>query len=312
MRFFNILVTGANGFIGKALTNYLAYYFDVNVFKYTKEITDSEALDAAFQEFKPDYVYHLAASYSDKLSNFVRVQNYKTNLIGTANVINACVKHDVKRLIFTSSTAIYKPNSTQILTENSPLMPSTPYGIAKMASELDIQAANKLFGLQYTILRMHIAYGGHQPYNKYRNVVRMFIEKIIKEDTTPLYGDGDQRCSFIYVDDIVEALHSCILEPKTVNSIINIGNTEQTTIKDLISEIELATGKKAKINHIPNFTNLDYNISFEKYHSIFPHLKMSTLKEGIIKTVASNITGTHNIPKQITYEIEKNLPENWK
>src|SRR5207244_1199036 len=105
-------------------------------------------------EHRFDYVYHLAAYAAEGLSHFIRRFNYTNNLIASTNVINACVNHEVRCLVFTSSIAVY--GAAQLPMHESTIpQPEDPYGISKYAVELDLKAARSMWGLNFVIFRPH-------------------------------------------------------------------------------------------------------------------------------------------------------------
>ena len=137
-----------------------------------------------------DYVYHLAAYAAEGLSHFIRRFNYTNNVIGSVNLINESVRHDVKRFVFTSSIAVYGAGQLP-MTEDLVPQPEDPYGVAKYAVELDLRAAHEMFGLEYTIFRPHNVYGERQNIgDKYRNVVGIFMNQLMKGEAMTVFGDG--------------------------------------------------------------------------------------------------------------------------
>src|SRR5205807_4840855 len=122
-------------------------------------ITDHELVDGLVASEGPDHVFHLAAYAAEGLSHFIRRFNYTNNVIGSINVINAAVRAEtVERFVFTSSIAVYGPAQTP-MTEDVVPEPEDPYGIGKYAVELDLAAAKRMFGLDYTVFRPHNVYG---------------------------------------------------------------------------------------------------------------------------------------------------------
>lgn len=189
------LVTGGAGFIGSHLTDELiklgnkvivldnlsgGFIRNLNP-KATfikGSINNQKLINSIFAKYKFDYVFHLAAYAAEGLSPFIRHFNYQNNLIGSINLINASIKHHIKKFIFTSSIAVYGTNQTPMVETLTP-EPEDPYGISKYAIELDLKAANKLFGLNYTIFRPHNVYGERQNHgDPYRNVLGIFINNI--------------------------------------------------------------------------------------------------------------------------------------
>ena len=165
-------------------------------------ITDHVGMGLAFKEFKPDLVYHLAAYAAEGLSPFIRRYNYMNNIIGSANIINECINHDVQFLCFTSSMAVYGDQPAPFH-ESLELVPIDPYGVAKMAVERDIEIANRQHGLQYVVMRPHNVYGPNQNiWDPYRNVIGIFMRQIMEGKPLTIFGDGSQVREFTYIDDV--------------------------------------------------------------------------------------------------------------
>ena len=175
---------------------------------YEVSINDIESIDKIFKSHKFDFVYHLAAYAAEGLSHFVRHFNYQNNLIGSINLINASIKYNVNSFIFTSSIAVYGSLQSPISEKDTP-KPEDPYGIAKLAVENDLMSAREMFGLNFTIFRPHNVYGIPQNLgDKYRNVIGIFMNNMMKGESINIFGDGTQRRAFTYVDDIVKLLAS--------------------------------------------------------------------------------------------------------
>jgi UDP-glucose 4-epimerase len=160
-------------------------------------LVDSSAVDEAFRTRRPQYVYHFAAYAAVGLSPFIRSFNYSNNVVGSANVINACVNHDSKKIVFTSSMDVYGSHHHPPYVEDFVPMPEDPYGIAKYAVELDLKQAHRLFGLNYTVVRPHNVFGVHQNiWDKYRNVLGIWIRQTLSGQPITVFGDGSQTRSF--------------------------------------------------------------------------------------------------------------------
>ena len=148
-----------------------------------------------FDEHKPEVLVHFAAYAAEGLSPFIRNYNYRNNLICSANLINECIKHNTK-VIFTSSMAVYGEQEPPFTEEKKP-QPVDPYGIAKYAVEADLKLAHDQFGLRYNIVRPHNVLGIYQNiWDKYRNVIGIFIRKTLDGLPILIYGDGEQTRAF--------------------------------------------------------------------------------------------------------------------
>ncbi len=190
-----VLITGIAGLLGSRLADYIVenhpdvhivgiddlsggYYENINpkVPEFRKLNLVTGDLESCFEEHKFDYVYHFAAYAAEGLSPFIRQYNYENNLVATARIINQCIKHEVKRLVFTSTMAVYGHGNGNIFDESQIPQPIDPYGIAKYACEMDIQVAGEQHGLDWCIIRPHNVYGVKQNiWDKYRNVLGIWM-----------------------------------------------------------------------------------------------------------------------------------------
>ncbi len=159
----------------------------------------SDKLSDIFEQTKPDYVYHFAAYAAEGLSPFIRKYNYENNLISTANVVNECIKHNVKRLVFSSTMAVYG-HGTPPFHEDDQQNPIDPYGIAKYACEMDIKVAGEQHGLDWCIIRPHNFYGIKQNiWDKYRNVLGIWMYQHMNGESMTIFGDGMQKRAFSFI-----------------------------------------------------------------------------------------------------------------
>ena len=213
-----ILITGVAGLLGSRLADWIVenkpnvkligvdnlsggYIENVhpNV-KFFNVDCKSDKLSDIFEEIKPDYVYHFAAYAAEGLSPFIRKYNYENNLISTANIVNECIKHNVKRLVFSSTMAVYG-HGTPPFHEEDQQNPIDPYGIAKYACEMDIKVAGEQHGLDWCIIRPHNFYGIKQNiWDKYRNVLGIWMYQHLNGEPMTIFGDGEQKRSFSYID----------------------------------------------------------------------------------------------------------------
>src|SRR3989344_2688064 len=261
------LVTGGAGFIGSHIAEWLledgsevvilddlSGGFKNNIPNGAKfvrgSVTDYQLLINVFEKYKFDYVFHLAAYAAEGLSHFIRRFNYNSNLIGSVNLINLSVLHNIKCFVFTSSIAVYGENQVPMTEEMIPT-PEDPYGISKYAVELDLQAAKKLFGLNYIIFRPHNVYGERQNIgDKYRNVVGIFMNSILNGKSLTIFGDGGQTRAFTHIDDVAPIIARSIHYKKTYGEVFNIGGDKEYTIKELAEIVSKAMGVKAKIKYL--------------------------------------------------------------
>ena len=200
-------------------------------------------LEEMFQEVGPfDYVFHMAAYAAEGLSPFIREYNYKNNLMATAEVVNCCLRHPPKRLVFTSSMAVYG-KGTPPFTEDDPCNPIDPYGIAKRACELDIMQAGEQHGLQWTIIRPHNFYGPYQSiWQKYRNVFGIWMSRILEDKPLLIFGDGTQTRAFSYIQDALPCFWTAATSAQTQGEIINLGGIHACSIREAAESLMRITG----------------------------------------------------------------------
>jgi len=248
----SILVTGCAGLIGSKFCDWIVenidsakvigldnlsggYIENVNnkVLFHKVDLTEYDEVAKIFEKNSIDYVYHFAAYAAEGLSPFIRKFNYTNNLLCTTNLVNLSIIHRIKRFVFTSSMATYGDgDKNPPFSEDTRQIPIDPYGIAKLACELDIKVAWNQHGLEYCIIRPHNVYGENQNiWDKYRNVLGIWMNQIIRGDPITIFGDGEQRRAFTYIDDIMEPLWNATKEMSR-NQEINLGGITECTIND--------------------------------------------------------------------------------
>ena len=246
-----ILITGVAGLLGSRLADYIienqpdvevvgiddlsgGYKENVNPkVEFWQMNLVTHPIENCFSVHKFDYVYHLAAYAAEGLSPFIRQYNYENNLVATSRIINQCIKHDVKRLIFTSTMAVYGHGNGEMFDESQIPAPVDPYGIAKYACEMDIKVAGEQHGLDWCIIRPHNVYGIKQNiWDKYRNVLGIWMYQHMNGEPMTIFGDGEQKRAFSYIDDCLEGLWKASQQENCSKEIINLGGTKHYTIND--------------------------------------------------------------------------------
>lgn len=244
-----ILITGVAGLLGSRLAdwiikNYPEYSvigiddlsggYKENIHskvKFYKNDCKDKEITKIFENEKPDYVYHFAAYAAEGLSPFIRTYNYQNNLEATANIVNQCIKHNIKRLVFSSTLAVYGHGHGGIFHEDQIPAPIDPYGVAKYGCEMDIRIAGEQHGLDWCIIRPHNVYGIKQNiWDKYRNVLGIWMYQHLNNEPMTIFGDGEQTRAFSYIDDSLEPLWRAALLPGASKQIINLGGIEEYSI----------------------------------------------------------------------------------
>lgn len=249
-----IFVTGAAGLLGANFSRYLLSkgYKVIGIdnlsggyedflpqhknFEFIKlNLEDKESLKIIFTNKKPSTVFHFAAYAAEGLSPFIRNFNYTNNVIASVNVINECINHNCK-IIFTSSIAVYGSQEPPF-SEDQPLMPIDPYGIAKMTVEQDIKQAHNQFGLRYNIVRPHNVIGIYQNiWDRYRNAIGIFIRKVLDGEDIVVYGDGEQTRAFSDIQYYMEPFLKLISGHD--GETFNIGADKYFTINEMAQKIK--------------------------------------------------------------------------
>ena len=214
---------------------------------YIRSITEEYYMGLLFADYKPELVYHLAAYAAEGLSPFIRRHNYMNNVIGSVNIINECIKHKVKFLCFTSSMAVYGDQPAPF-SESAELQPIDPYGIAKMAVEMDLEIARQQHGLNYVIFRPHNVYGPNQNiWDPYRNVIGIFMRQIIEGKPLTIFGDGSQVREFTYIDDVIPHIARSYFFDNDTSRTYNLGIGEKVSIEVLAEMVSEVAG----VHHAP-------------------------------------------------------------
>jgi len=257
-----ILITGVAGLLGSRLADWIienkpeykvigiddlsgGYIENINpsVNFVEANLINKITLNQIFDKYNPDYVFHFAAYAAEGLSPFIRNYNYQNNLVATANIVNECIKHDVKRLIFTSTLAVYGHGYGGIFDEDQIPKPIDPYGVAKYACEMDIQIAGEQHGLDWCIIRPHNVYGIKQNiWDKYRNVLGIWMYQYMNDQPMTIFGDGSQTRAFSYIDDNLEPFWNAAMLPQASKEIINVGGIEEISILEACDTLREVIG----------------------------------------------------------------------
>ena len=326
-----ILVTGGAGFIGShvaaqlverghqvVVLDDLSGGFEDNVPDGARfihgSINDVELINRLFSEEKFSAVYHLAAYAAEGLSHFIKRFNYSNNLIGSVNLINAAVNHEVKLFVFTSSIAVYGASPVLPMTEETPAHPEDSYGIAKLAVEQELAACKAMFGLDYVIFRPHNVYGERQNIgDKYRNVVGIFMNQILQGKPMSVFGDGAQTRAFSYIGDIAPIMADALEMPSAYNQVFNIGADRPYSVNELATAVASAMQVEPQIKHLPARNEvLNAYSSHAKVEQVFGSRKLHSLDEGL-ECMAQWVKthGARQSEKFKNIEVTKNFPVAW-
>lgn len=298
----NIIITGVAGLLGSRLADWIienhpeynvvgiddlsgGYIENIN-----KKVTflninlTSPFIKDIFQQYKPKYVFHFAAYAAEGLSPFIRTYNYTNNLLPIANLVNNCINYDVKRLIFTSTMAVYGHGEGGIFHEDMKRNPIDPYGVAKAACENDIEIAGEQHGLDWCIIRPHNVYGAKQNiWDKYRNVLGIWMYYHMEGKPITVFGDGNQKRAFSYIDDSLEPLWNAAIRPEASKQIINLGGIHEYSINEASDILSGVLGGAEKV-YLEGRHEVHTAIpTFQKSIDILGFEHKTNLKEGLTK-----------------------------
>lgn len=275
-----VLITGGGGFIGSHVAkNLLEKGFSVRLFdlnfdhhellwkelsngvqveKIRGNILDKEILAKAISGC--DYVIHAAAMLGVKNTELNKLECLNINILGTINVLDACVKEKIKRIIFTSSSEVYGEAIQWPINENSPRSPVSPYGVSKLAGEEYMKAYSQKYGLDFSIIRFFNVYG---PGEVAQFVVPRFIKSVLALESPVVYGDGSQIRTFCFIEDAADGVSKMLMEETAKNQIFNIGNDQEPiSMKELAERVIKISGKDLK-PHFINMKDSDREVSRE-------------------------------------------------
>ena len=303
----NYLILGAAGFIGTNLTLALAQnennkitlvdtkkeYFSAvigmnlrNISIYEEKIDENADFEEMLQG--QDIVYHLVSTTVPSTSNQQVAKELSANVIMTANLLEACVKCGVKKVVFISSGGtVYGKELKCPLKEDTPTNPISSYGVQKVTIEKLLYLYWYMHGLDYRIVRLANPYGPYQRPNGVLGAVTTFTYKAINNEKIVVYGDGSVVRDFIYIDDAIKAILN-IETDAARHRIYNLGSGKGLSIKELLCEIKQALGLPLDIEyHEGRKVDVPVNyLDISRYEDDFGSLSPISIQDGICKTAA--------------------------
>tara|TARA_B100001540_G_C15798065_1_gene638576 strand:- start:440 stop:1447 length:1008 start_codon:yes stop_codon:yes gene_type:complete len=299
----NILITGIAGLLGSRLADWIinnkincnvygvddlsgGYIQNINSkVKFYKIDLVNNSVHDIFKKHQFDYVFHFAAYAAEGLSPFIRAYNYDNNLKSTAKIVNECINYGIKRLVFTSSMAVYGHGEGGRFDESQQPKPIDPYGVAKFACEMDIKIAGEQHDLDWCIIRPHNVYGINQNiWDKYRNVLGIWMYQYLKGKPMTIFGSGLQTRAFSYIDDSLKPLWNSAIKPEASKQIINLGGVHSSSIIEANNILKEIIGNKVETIFMEKRHEVEHAIpTYQKSIDLLNFNHKVDLKEGLTK-----------------------------
>jgi UDP-glucose 4-epimerase len=327
-----ILITGVAGLLGSRLSDYIienhpnvhivgiddmsgGYRENVNskVELWEMNLVNGN-IEECFERHQFDYVYHFAAYAAEGLSPFIRTYNYQNNLVVTSRIITQCIKHNIKRLVFTSTLAVYGHQDGNLFDEIQVPKPIDPYGVAKYGCEMDIQIAGEQHGLDWCIIRPHNVYGVKQNvWDKYRNVLGIWMYQHTINEPMTIFGDGTQTRAFSYIDDSLEPLWKASQDKRASKEIINLGGVKEYSINEANEILREVVGG-GEVKYFEGRHEVKHSVpTWQKSIDLLDFEHKTDLKEGLTKMW--EWVKTQPVRERFVwpfYELDKGIYSFWK
>ncbi len=267
----SILITGGAGFIGSSLANKLlpdnkiVVIDDLSMGSFSNlddsksltkiegSVTDKSLLERVFEENDFDYIFHLAAVASVADSVARPYETHQVNFDSTMMILEILRenKKSLKRLVFSSSAAVYGDEPTLPKQEESIIRPLTPYAVDKFASEKMAMVYNDLYKVPASATRFFNVYGPKQnPNSPYSGFISILVDRLKNQKPLKIFGDGEQARDFVYIDDVLQALLLIATSDQSLGQVYNVGTGTKTTLNDLIHLAQRNLNKELDIEYV--------------------------------------------------------------
>lgn len=315
-----ILVTGGAGFVGSSLVNFLEKDFLVyviddlsmgnkrnlnkseNIIFIEGSVINNKLMSDVLSNNNFSYIFHLAAIASVADSVERPIETHKVNFDSVLLLLELCKKYqgNLKRLLFSSSAAVYGDEPTLPKGEESIIRPLTPYAIDKFSSEQYVIDYFSLYGVPTSAVRFFNVYGPKQnPNSPYSGVISILVDKYKKmqqgkQCSFNIFGDGEQSRDFVYIEDVVEAMIYISKNEKAVGEQYNIGTGQSTSLNVLIDTInnilQLKLETNVKESRVGDIKNSVANINKLRNLGYHPQTKINQGMEKYLKYVMNDTT----------------------
>ncbi len=299
-----ILVTGGTGFIGSHLVRSLAGsgQHDVTVLStweptpgqlagganyIVSSLDDPALLEQAVREHEVEIVYHLAWNSIHETSLANTAADLRTNLLGTVNLLEACRKGGVRRMIFISSGGtVYGLPEKLPVTESCATRPICAYGVTKLAAEKYLGLYRHLYGLETVILRPSVPYGPGQNPCRRQGAVSVFIDRALRSEPVTIWGDGTSRRDYFFVADMIGPLIRAMSIPDSGQNVFNLGGRKAFTLNELVRRIEETLDLELRVDFEParDFDVPELELDSRRAAATIGWRPQTELREGILST----------------------------
>jgi UDP-glucose 4-epimerase len=334
----NILITGVAGLIGSRFARWVLQHrpgvtvigvddlsggflpnvpADVDFHRISLGQSHPGYLRMLFRKHCPAYVFHFAAFAAEGLSPFVRCHTVRNTWLATAELLSQCIEHEARRLVFTSSMAVYGAQHPPFA-EHLCRHPIDPYGVGKAACERDIEIAGEQHGLSWSIIRPHNVYGDQQNiWGDYRNVLGIWMRQALQGEPLRVYGDGAQCRAFSYIDDCLPCFWIAATSAAADRQIINLGGTRPTSILDAARLVQQISGAEKIVHTEPRHEVQLAWSTWQRSVDVLGFADRTPLETGLRQmwTWAQDAWDRYprrRDPAPLAYELERGLYSWWK